>query len=433
MEENGRILEKGQNIAENEVVNAITTDAAPCAPTVIVALIDRSGSMGDERDLVIETFNGFLEVQKNQDQNGSAEMSIYLFDDQITTLCEGKPINDVNPLTWDMYVPRGRTSLLDALGTAIHETEKRQAGDQVIVTILTDGKDNSSIRFSLDNIQALIKEKELLGWDFVYLSADTDAFRSARTMGIRQDHVHVFEKTAGGFASSGRRMSEAVNEKRLYGTIGGWTQESSEPHPHPRDNPVRRRRCSLADGCGTTPDSGSDDRFRSLPRWRPRINVDTRRRVEGRSTPSIPDLELEFWRQLILRHPENGSRLHAHCFPNRSNKLVAKGSVPGTELIYGIHPNHAIVSFRIARENGIMNPVYERLIAENGSIEEAVGLPLEFHEGKRRYDEIRVILQNGGLMALNDWPRLHHEMIQTMERLESTLSSEFGGIKPEDE
>ena len=82
--------------------------------TELVFLLDRSGSMASMQNEAIGGFNSFLEEQKKVE--GEAKLTMVLFDNQYELLCSGKDIKNCEPLTDKVFVPRGTTALLDAIG-----------------------------------------------------------------------------------------------------------------------------------------------------------------------------------------------------------------------------------------------------------------------------------------------------------------------------
>ena len=139
-----------------------------------VFLLDRSGSMDSCRQDTIDGFNTFIEAQK---QFGGT-MTLCLFDDKFETVYEKMPIADVPVLTGDTFVPRGGTSLLDAMGQVL----KMDLSDDAMIIILTDGEENSSRTYTSAHIKDLVNLKP---WKFVYLGANQDAVLTARNLGIR--------------------------------------------------------------------------------------------------------------------------------------------------------------------------------------------------------------------------------------------------------
>jgi len=162
-------------------------------PLDITVILDRSGSMDAIRDDAIGSFNAFLRERK--EKNPESKMSLVLFDDQYEVRQTGVPIQSVDPLSYETYIPRGSTALLDAIGRTIRTIEERAHEDEeVLVAVLTDGQENASVRYRLEQIRELICEKESRDWDFVYLSADPSAFSDASTMGFATSRTARFRK-----------------------------------------------------------------------------------------------------------------------------------------------------------------------------------------------------------------------------------------------
>ena len=90
----------------------------------LVFILDRSGSMGGlERD-TIGGFNSMLAKQKKEE--GEANVTTVLFDDQVEIIHDRFPIAAVKPLTDDDYFVRGSTALLDAVGSTVKKIENVQ-------------------------------------------------------------------------------------------------------------------------------------------------------------------------------------------------------------------------------------------------------------------------------------------------------------------
>ncbi|MCH2134940.1 MAG: VWA domain-containing protein [Phycisphaerales bacterium] len=162
-------------------------------PTDITVVLDRSGSMGGMRREAIEAFNEFLGEQRGVD--GEATISMVQFNHEIERTFEGVEIDDVVELGRADYRPRGMTALLDAMGDAITRTRgRRQAGEdaQVVIVVITDGKENSSREYTLGDIRELVERYESEhGWRFVFLAADLDSVRASRGMGIKSERAFV--------------------------------------------------------------------------------------------------------------------------------------------------------------------------------------------------------------------------------------------------
>ncbi len=158
----------------------------------IVFIIDESGSMKGSNSDVIGGFNGFIEKQKAEN-TGKITVSLYKFNNLVTRVISNKPAAKVRTLTNEDYSPSGFTALYDAIGQAIHETDKNLSGlpekerpDKVMVVIITDGQENASKEFSATAIKSAIStHEELLHWSFIFLGSGLSDFKDAEAMGIK--------------------------------------------------------------------------------------------------------------------------------------------------------------------------------------------------------------------------------------------------------
>ena len=69
--------------------------------------------------------------------------------------------------------------------------------DSAVIIILTDGYENASRIFTLQEIRAMISSKEATGrWTFSYLGATLDAVAMAEQMNIKRQNAAAFDKAA---------------------------------------------------------------------------------------------------------------------------------------------------------------------------------------------------------------------------------------------
>lgn len=193
--------------------------------TELVFILDRSGSMyGLEQD-TIGGFNSMLTKQKSLD--GECRITTVLFDHQYTLFHDRIDIQAVSPMTKKDYNVGGSTALLDAIGTTIdklirvqrHTAESYRA-QKVIFVIITDGEENSSRKYSYDQVKAKIEhEKEAYGWEFIFLGANMDAVKTASQFGIHADRAAEYVPDAVGTTLNFEMMSNAVSEFRQCSTI----------------------------------------------------------------------------------------------------------------------------------------------------------------------------------------------------------------------
>jgi uncharacterized protein YegL len=172
--------------------------------TEIIAVVDRSGSMGSVTDETIEGFNAFIRAQR-EDKESDADVTLVLFDDEYKKPYDCVPIKEFPYLDHKTYVPRGCTALLDAIGKTVNEaknrirkTRERARPDKVIVVILTDGHENASKRYKKSDVFRLIRrQEEKHNWEFIFLGAGQDSIAEARSYGIKGTQVSAYTAASG--------------------------------------------------------------------------------------------------------------------------------------------------------------------------------------------------------------------------------------------
>lgn len=188
--------------------------------TEIAFILDRSGSMESCKQAAIEGFNQFLKDQ--QDTPGNARLTLVLFDDQYEVPHYSVPLEEMLPLDDQTYQTRGSTALLDAIGRTIDELGARLASQPeeqrpglVIVSILTDGLENSSQQFTIAEISAKIAhQRDTYQWNFLFLGANQDAIASAAQINIHARDAATYSSDAIGTSSGQRAMSRKMRALR---------------------------------------------------------------------------------------------------------------------------------------------------------------------------------------------------------------------------
>ena len=166
-----------------------------------VIIMDRSGSMWDIMTPAIQGYNevlgGVKADAKRYADTQEQLITLVLFDS--TSIDEvywnGDP-EKAERLTEKNYVPGACTPLYDAVGRTLTKLEKELRGDtrhSVVVTIITDGLENSSHEYSLQAVRALIEHLKAEGWSFAYMGTDHDV--EGVTVSLSITNVIKFEKT----------------------------------------------------------------------------------------------------------------------------------------------------------------------------------------------------------------------------------------------
>lgn len=207
--------------------------------THIAVILDRTGSMEEIRDDTIGGFNAFLKAQKSVP--GLATLTLVQFDSQdpYEIIHRFEPIEGVHELNRETYVPRASTPLLDAIGRGIIDLEdclkcfkRDMRPSKVIFVVVTDGQENSSCEFTKDRIKKMIKDKEERErWQFVFLSADLDAFDDAMSVGFRMKSALMYEKNQEGCDAAWESLSKQAIAYRACLAPNVSFDESDRKHP----------------------------------------------------------------------------------------------------------------------------------------------------------------------------------------------------------
>lgn len=170
-------------------------------------ILDESGSMQALTEQTVsgcnETLNVIRSLEKKHGETQRNLVSIYLFQSNPNNpshyICKNVPIGKVGDIGNESYRPWGGTPLLDAVGStlvdlrAVASTHEDSTG---VVTIITDGMENSSTQFSYEMVAKLISEMKEMGWTFNFIGANIDVDAVANKMHI--DNSRAFEASRKG-------------------------------------------------------------------------------------------------------------------------------------------------------------------------------------------------------------------------------------------
>ncbi|KKL70370.1 hypothetical protein LCGC14_2105600 [marine sediment metagenome] len=157
--------------------------------TIVNIILDESGSMSLVRDATIDGFNKYVGDLKKATGN-NIRLTLTKFSSVGTeTPWLNKELARVSPLTRASYAPNGGTPLLDAIGGTIAKLDKdlskrNSVKRAVLVVVITDGEENASTEYNLQQIRQLIAAKEKEGWTWAYMGADQDAWGMASGYGF---------------------------------------------------------------------------------------------------------------------------------------------------------------------------------------------------------------------------------------------------------
>lgn len=192
--------------------------------TYNLIIVDESGSMLSIFDSALSGMNETLQTireaaKEHPDQQQF--VTLVTFDTghykEHYRMTQAKYTKD---LTAQQYSPCGGTPLFDALGRALLTLDAEiEQGDNVLVTIITDGYENASCEYSGADIKAIIERLSHKGWLFTYIGANQDAMDFGMKISIKNNLN--FEATMEG--------TKAMFAKEMKARKAYYQKRSEEP------------------------------------------------------------------------------------------------------------------------------------------------------------------------------------------------------------
>ena len=188
-----------------------------------VIIIDQSGSMDFIKRQAMSGYNETIQMiksaQKEFDKSQEQFVTLALFNSkEINTVYDAVPCYKAEELNNKTFRPYGGTPLYDAIGISLSKFRYSLPSGRkhkVLVTIITDGEENSSKEYSGQMISKMIQELRSKGWVFTYIGANQDVEKVATTISIT--NVMQFETSEAGTKAMFEK--ERSNRKRWYGRV----------------------------------------------------------------------------------------------------------------------------------------------------------------------------------------------------------------------
>lgn len=188
--------------------------------THIIFIVDRSGSMSGIANDMIGGYNTFIKKQK--ETPGECFVSFYQFDDIYEAVFERIALADVKDLDDKTYVPRNMTALYDAIGKTVNNygeylasLKEEERPERVLVVIITDGHNNSSYEFTLEQVSNMIKHQtDVYKWDFVFLGSNIDSWATGESLGVKAGSTLQFANVAGSVKNAFDSLSKSTQMYR---------------------------------------------------------------------------------------------------------------------------------------------------------------------------------------------------------------------------
>lgn len=208
--------------------------------THIEVILDRSGSMDLLADEMVKQLNEFVNEQRALP--GEATLSLTVFNHEVITVLEDRPVKEILVIGRNDYKPEGLTALYDAVGSRIDSTGERlaklpeeQRPSKVLFLIITDGLNNRCYRYDQKMVfDRITHQEEVYSWVFTYLGANQDAFVEGDKIAVKSGATLNFAPTMKGVGDAYGKMRHAVRRMRASDapikSDEFYTQEEQEEH-----------------------------------------------------------------------------------------------------------------------------------------------------------------------------------------------------------
>lgn len=179
---------------EQKIIEQASADTTTVAKRVLnLIILDESGSMSGLEKTSVDGVNETIQTIKSSYEQLPEQEQLLTFvtfssigDSFCRTKVKLTPISQVNDFKVSEYKPNGGTPLYDTMGLTLTELEKEATeSDLVLVTIITDGYENTSRKYNAEGVKALVERLDKKDWVFTYIGANQDAILEAGRMGIR--------------------------------------------------------------------------------------------------------------------------------------------------------------------------------------------------------------------------------------------------------
>ena len=180
-------------------------------------VVDESGSMNIIKQQTIngcnETLQTIQSAQEKYPEQSHLVTLVFFNSSDTKTVLDCAPVSLAKLLNESSYNPNCNTPLYDALGeslTRLRYKINQEEDHHVLVTILTDGEENSSREFTGQMIKKMIDELKALGWVFTFIGANIDVEKVAAQISVN-NYISLNQTNEGTKAMFAKEKNSRMN------------------------------------------------------------------------------------------------------------------------------------------------------------------------------------------------------------------------------
>jgi hypothetical protein len=182
-----------------------------------IMVLDASGSMSSNKDHTRREVNEVIRQQREAtSEEGEPPLpplffTFVTFADFSQLRRDRQPVEKMLELGSTDYDPDGSTALYEAIGNVLTRYAKLQ---RVVVFIVTDGEENSSVTYNREQVFKLITQARKRGWNFRFLGANQDSWKIGQKLGLAEASCTNFVANAAGISGLCRGVSSEISGLR---------------------------------------------------------------------------------------------------------------------------------------------------------------------------------------------------------------------------
>lgn len=209
-----------------------------------LVILDRSGSMMPLREVAVQGYNETLDVIRNAQKQYNLEqqnlVTLTLFNHEITNVFDCDTVQNLPNFLMQDYKPDGWTAMLDAIGISLTKLKNKLDNLQnatAVVTIISDGEENSSKKYKYKDVAKLIDELKNQGVMFVFMGTNQNVELVSSALHI--DDYKVFEYSIEGMKDAWKSGMNASSD--YYDRMSQYNKDTRNMSKDERNRYYRDR------------------------------------------------------------------------------------------------------------------------------------------------------------------------------------------------
>ena len=208
-------------------------------------ILDESGSMTTIAKEAVsglnETFQTIRNAQKDHQEQQHFISFVTFNSSNIRTVLNRQPVDCEKEIKWTDYYPNSGTPLYTAMGESISELKGYvNRDDVVLVTIITDGMENASWKYTGSDIKRLVGDLKEEGWVFAYIGTNQDVDAVADDMGIRSRMRYDYSSRGASDMFEAERCRRQDFFRRLSSEGRSFMMKDNYDYFHPGNEDVKK-------------------------------------------------------------------------------------------------------------------------------------------------------------------------------------------------